>query len=69
VRPSVTQSFASSFASFSVAGVPVDRDALVSETSLDYAVTSTVSLDLSYSSQIGRHASDNAFKGKAELSF
>src|SRR5262249_42879887 len=28
VRPSVTQSFAASFSSFTVAGVPIDRDAL-----------------------------------------
>jgi hypothetical protein len=31
----VTQSFAGAFNSFNVAGVPVDHDALVSETTLD----------------------------------
>ena len=46
VKPSVTQSFAGSFTSFTVAGVPIARDALVSETSLDYAVTDRVSLGL-----------------------
>ncbi|MFI4997506.1 MAG: autotransporter domain-containing protein, partial [Hyphomicrobiales bacterium] len=69
VRPSVVQSFAGSFGTFTVAGVPIDRDALASETSLDYAVSSMVTVGLSYSSQIGRKASDNAFKGKAEISF
>ena len=69
VKPSVTQSFAGSFASFTIAGVPVDRDAFVSETALDYAVTSTVTVGLSYSGQIGRNASDNAFKGHVDVSF
>jgi len=38
VRPSVSQSFAGAFGSFTVAGVPVDRNAFGSETNLDYAV-------------------------------
>ena len=37
--------------SFMVAGVPVDRNAFVSETNLDYAVTSAMTAGLSYSSQ------------------
>ena len=39
VIPKVNQTFAGSFSSFTVAGVPIDRDAFVSETSLDYAVS------------------------------
>jgi outer membrane autotransporter protein len=69
VRPSVTQSFAGSFASFTVAGVPIDRDALVSEASLNYAVTNSVTVGVSYSGQYGRRASDNAFKGHVDVSF
>ncbi|MFI5014047.1 MAG: autotransporter domain-containing protein [Hyphomicrobiales bacterium] len=69
VRPSVTQSFAGSFGSFTVAGVPIDRDALVSETTLDYAVSSMVTVGLSYSGQTGRRASDNAFKGHVEVTW
>ena len=69
VRPSVLQSFAGSFSSFTVSGVPVDRDAFVSETSLDYAVTDAVTVGLSYSGQYGRRATDTAFKGHVEVSF
>ena len=69
VRPSVTQSFAGSFGAFTVAGVPIDRDAFVSETSLSYAVTNAVTLGVSYSGQYGRRASDSAFKGNLEVSF
>ena len=69
VRPSVVQSFAGAFGTFSVAGVPIDRDALASEVTLDYAVSSMVTVGASYSSQIGRRASDNAFKGHVDVSF
>ena len=69
VRPSVTQAFAGPFASFTVAGVPVDRDALVTQTSLDYAVSNSVTVGLSYSGQYGSRASDNAFKGHVDVSF
>ena len=44
VRPSVVQSFAGAFGTFSVAGVPIDRDALASEVTLDYAVSSMVTV-------------------------
>jgi len=69
VKPKVTQSFAGSFDSFTVAGVPIDRNALVSQTNLDYAVSDMVTAGISYSSQIGRRATDNAFKGHVDVSF
>ena len=62
-------SFAGSFGAFTVSGVPIDRDAFVSETSLSYAVTNAVSLGVSYSGQYGKRASDSAFKGSLEVSF
>jgi outer membrane autotransporter protein len=68
-RPSVAQSFAGSFNTFTVAGVPIDRDAFVSETSLDYAVTNSVTVGVSYSGQYGRRATDSAFKGHVDVSF
>jgi hypothetical protein len=60
MRPSVAQSFAGSFNSFNVAGVPIDRDAFPSETSDDYAVSQRVGI--AYSGQYDRRAT--AFKGK-----
>jgi hypothetical protein len=35
----------------------------------DYAVSSMVTVGVSYSSQTGRRASDNAFKGHVDVSF
>ena len=67
--PKVNQTFIDSFSSFTIAGVPIDRDAFVSETSLDYAVSQRVTVGLSYSGQDGRHASDSAFKGHVDVSF
>ncbi len=69
VRPSVVQSFAGSFGSFTVASVPIDPDALASEATLNYAVSSMVTVGAPYSSQTGRRASDNAFKGHVDVSF
>ena len=69
VRPNVTQTFGGSFSSFTVAGVPIDRDALASEATLDYAVSPMITIGASYSSQVGRRASDNAFKGHVDVSF
>jgi fibronectin-binding autotransporter adhesin len=54
---------------FSIAGVPIDRDAFVAEAALDYAVTSSVRIGVSASSQIGGRASDYALKGHIEVSF
>jgi outer membrane autotransporter protein len=69
VIPKVSQTFAGSFSSFSIAGVPIDRDAFVSETSLDYAVSQRVTVGLSYAGQYGRRATDSAFKGHLDVSF
>ncbi|MBV9937562.1 MAG: autotransporter domain-containing protein [Acidobacteriaceae bacterium] len=69
VIPKVNQTFAGSFPSFTVAGVPVDRDAFVSEASLDYRLTNAVTVGLSYSGQYGRRASNNAIKGHVDVSF
>jgi outer membrane autotransporter protein len=69
VIPKVNQTFAGSFSSFTVAGVPIDRDAFVSEASLDYAVSQRLTVGVSYAGQYGRQASDTAFKGHVNVSF
>ena len=69
VTPSVTQSFAGTFSSFTVSGVPVDRNALTTQASLDYAFDERLTVGLSYSGQFGHRASDNAFKGNIALKF
>jgi len=69
VKPSVTQAFAASFTSFTVAGVPIARDALVAETSLDYAVSDRISLGIAYAGELAHRSTDNTIKGKAEIRF
>ena len=69
VRPSVSQSFAGAFGSFTVAGVPVDRNAFGSETNLDYAVSLADTVGLTCAGQFGNRSSDNAFKGHVDVNF
>jgi len=44
-------------------------EGLVAQAGLDYAVSSLVSLGISYSGQFGQRATDNAFKGNLDISF
>ena len=69
VVPSVLLAFQGGAQGFSVAGTPIDRDAFVAEAGVNYAVTSALTVGLSYSGQFGQRAYDNAFKGHLNLSF
>ncbi len=69
VVPSTLLAFQGGAQSFSVAGVPIDRDAFVAEVGIDYAVTSMLSVGVSYSGQYGQRAMDNAVKAHLNLSF
>ena len=69
VVPSVLLAFQGGAQGFSVAGIPIDRDAFVAEAGVNYAVTSALTVGLSYSGQFGQRAYDNAFKGHLNLSF
>ena len=69
VVPSVLLVFQGGAQSFSVAGIPIDRDAFLAEAGVNYAVTSALTVGLSYSGQFGQRAYDNAFKGHLNLSF
>ena len=63
VAPAALMTFAAGAAAFPVAGVPVDRDALVAEAGLDWQVNSAISLGVAYEGQIGERAQDHALKG------
>lgn len=63
VEPAALVAFAGGASPFSVAGVPVDRDALVVEAGLDWQASDAISLGVSYSGQIGSRAQDHALKG------
>jgi outer membrane autotransporter protein len=67
--PSVFLAFQNASQSFSVAGVPIDRDTFLAEAGLDYAVTSAFKIGVSYSGQYGQRAFDNAFKAQLDVSF
>jgi fibronectin-binding autotransporter adhesin len=67
--PKALMAFQGGAQAFSIGGVPVDRDALVAEAGLDYAVSSMVTVGVSYSGQFGQRAIDNAFKGLLDVSF
>jgi fibronectin-binding autotransporter adhesin len=69
VVPAALLAFQGSTQPFSVAGVPIDRDAFVSELGLDYAATSRVTLGIAYSGQYGEHATDSAIKGHLDYRF
>jgi outer membrane autotransporter protein len=69
VVPSVLLSFQGGAQAFSIAGVPIDRDAFVGEAGIEYSLTSMLSVGVSYSGQYGQRARDNAFKGNVNLRF
>jgi len=69
VVPSVLLGFQGGAQAFSASGVPIDRDAFVAEAGMSYAVSSSVSVGVSYSGQFGQRATDNAFKGRLDWSF
>jgi fibronectin-binding autotransporter adhesin len=69
VVPTALMAFQGGTQAFSIAGVPIDRDAFVAEAGLDYTVSSMVTVGVSYSGQYGKRATDSAFKGHLDVSF
>ncbi|MBV9977973.1 MAG: autotransporter domain-containing protein, partial [Hyphomicrobiales bacterium] len=69
VVPSVLLALQGGTQTFNISGVPIDRDAFVAEAGLDYALTSMLSVGVSYSGQYGQRAIDNAVKGHLEWQF
>ncbi|MBV8448167.1 MAG: autotransporter domain-containing protein, partial [Hyphomicrobiales bacterium] len=69
LAPSVLLGFQGGAQSFTVAAIPVDRDALAAEVGANYRVTTAANVGFSYSGQFGRRDIANAFKGHLILSF
>ena len=69
VVPTALMAFQGGTSAFTIAGVPIDRDAFVTEVGLDYAATSALTLGVAYSGQYGEHASDSAIKGRIDFRF
>jgi fibronectin-binding autotransporter adhesin len=69
VNPSALLAFSSGASAFNVAGIPIDRDALVAEAGLDWQVNKTMTLGVSYTGQIGERAQAHAVKGNFSWRF
>ncbi|HEV2564924.1 MAG TPA: autotransporter outer membrane beta-barrel domain-containing protein, partial [Microvirga sp.] len=69
VEPQMLLAFAGGASAFTVAGVPIDRDALVAEAGLDWQASDALSLGVSYSGQISERAQDHALKGNLTWRF
>jgi outer membrane autotransporter protein len=69
VNPSALLAFFSGASAFNVAGIPIDRDALVAEAGLDWQVNKTMTLGVSYTGQIGERAQAHAVKGNFSWRF
>jgi len=54
---------------FAVSGAPLDRDALVVEAGLDWAVTPLLTVGVKYDGQIGNRDQEHAVRGQASLRF
>jgi fibronectin-binding autotransporter adhesin len=69
VVPTALMAFQGGAQAFGITGVPLARNAVVTEAGLDYAVSSMVTVGVSYSGQYGPRATDTAFKGHLDVSF
>ena len=63
VAPEALLAFAGGISPFAVSGVPVDRNALVAEAGLDWAIASGMTLGVAYTGQVGSRAQTHALKG------
>ncbi|KRE23808.1 hypothetical protein ASE66_00610 [Bosea sp. Root483D1] len=52
-----------------VFAAPIDREALVAEAGLDWRISSSTALGLTYSAAIGERSRDHALKGRVEMRF
>ncbi|MFG1465914.1 autotransporter-associated beta strand repeat-containing protein [Xanthobacter sp. DSM 24535] len=69
VTPELTFAFASGGVPFTIAGVPIARDAAVVEAGLDVAVSADAKLGIAYSGQLADDAYDHGVRGNFVLRF
>jgi outer membrane autotransporter protein len=68
VTPTAALAFTGSSA-FTVAGLPIAKDAAVVEAGLDLAISKSASLGLAYTGQLAQDTQDHAFKGTLAVRF
>ena len=69
VTPQTAMRFAGTGNPFTIAGVPIARDAAVIEAGLDYAITPSATLGVTYGGQFGSGLSDQSVKANFNVRF
>ena len=64
VAPTTALAFLSTGVSFSIAGVPLARDAAIVESGFDIRLSPQAKIGLSYFGDLARHLNENAVKGR-----
>ncbi|WP_312199801.1 autotransporter domain-containing protein [Anaerospora hongkongensis] len=67
--PTATLSYASGSSTFMTGGVPIARDAAVVEAGLDFTLSPTATLGISYNGQFANHLVDQSFKANLSMKF
>jgi len=67
--PAVTMNYASGSSAFTMGGVPIARDAAVVEAGLDFTLSPTSTLGISYNGQFANHLVDQSFKANLSMKF
>ncbi|WP_371373853.1 autotransporter domain-containing protein [Sporomusa aerivorans] len=67
--PTATMSYASGSSAFTLGGVPIARDAAVVEAGLDFTLSPTKTLAISYNGQFANHLVDQSFKANLSMKF
>ncbi|KRE16815.1 hypothetical protein ASE63_13855 [Bosea sp. Root381] len=68
VDPAATLAFSGS-SRFSVAGIPIEKNAALVEAGLDLAISRTATLGVSYTGQLAENVQDHTFKGVLAVKF
>ena len=67
--PSVGMTYASGGSAFSIGGVPLARNLAVAEAGLDFALSPTAMLGVSYGGQFGSSVADQSFRANFNMKF
>jgi uncharacterized protein with beta-barrel porin domain len=69
VTPAARLAFQNNGVGFTIAGVPIARDALLAEAALDLAIGRNATVGLSYVGQVASNVRDHAAKGRFNWRF
>ena len=69
LTPQAKTAFAAGTTPSVVFAAPIDREALVAESGLDWRISQATALGLTYSAAIGERSRDHALKGRVEMRF